>query len=93
MLNGKFWYTKVAQQIPNLLMFMIPAGWGARGAKALASGTKFGKANILSIPRLSKNVKHFGSKGGGNKPLLQIKGEEAAAFLEELQVVTFQKGL
>ena len=92
MLNGKFWYTKVAQQIPNLLMFMIPAGWGARGAKALASGTKFGKANILSIPRLSKNVKHFGSKGGGNKPLLQIKGEEAAAFFGGAAGGNFSEG-
>lgn len=39
MANPKFWYTKVAQQIPNLLTFMVAGGvvgkLGVKGAKAI----------------------------------------------------------
>ena len=80
LLNAKFWYTKVVKQIPNLLTFLIPASYGAKGAQFLAKGTKFGQATLINSSKLTKNIKFFGSKGGGKGSSLIIKGEDVAQW-------------
>ena len=80
LLNPKFYYTKLVKQIPNLLTFLIPASGGAKVARGLANSTKFGKATVFSSDKLTKNIKYFGNKGGGNASRLVIKGEDVAQF-------------
>ena len=80
LLNPKFYYTKLVKQIPNLLTFLIPASGGAKVARGLANSTKFGKATVFSSDKLTKNIRYFGNKGGGNASRLVIKGEDVAQF-------------
>ena len=92
MLNAKFWYTKVVKQIPNLLTFLIPGSAGAKGAKLLAGGTKFGKATVFSSSKLTKNLKFWGSKGGGNGSSLIVKGEDVAQWFGGAMGGNFAEG-
>ena len=80
LLNPKFYYTKLVKQIPNLLTFLIPASGGAKVARGLANSTRFGKATVFDSAKLSKHIKYFANKGGGNASRLIIKGEDVAQF-------------
>ena len=80
MLNPKFWYTKVAQQIPNLLMFMVPAMKGAKWAQAASKGTAFGRTTLFSMPSIRGLIQNFGNKGIGKASKMVVKGDDVAKF-------------
>ena len=82
MANPKFWYTKVAQQIPNLLTFMV--GGAAVGKLAVKGAKAIGVADKIAFkgPSLLKSIgTGLGSKAMGKLPNTVIKGKDIAGFI------------
>ena len=82
MANPKFWYTKVAQQIPNLLTFMV--GGAAVGKLAVKGAKAIGVADKVAFkgPSLLKSIgTGLGSKAMGKLPNTVIKGKDIAGFI------------
>ena len=95
LLNPKFWYTKAAKQIPNLLTFIVPGMGGARAGKAVMNLpfiNKFGKATIFDSSKVGKNLKFWGNKGGGNASSIIVKGEDIGQWFGGAMGGNFAEG-